>query len=134
MASTPDICPRWNSAVAIRSAGEGGHGDCWSFGSREAERGDPVTAGRFRHVLVGWDASADAAEALSAAASIAGDERDSERAAARRWVEEQFERARQVVASANGARMSLEIVESPQVARVVCDYAAEHGFDLLVLG
>ena len=74
MASTPDICPRWNSAVAIRSAGEGGHGDCWSFGSREAERGDPVTAGRFRHVLVGWDASADAAEALSAAASIAGDE------------------------------------------------------------
>jgi hypothetical protein len=33
-----------------------------------------VTAGRFRHVMVGWDASADAAEALSAAASIAGDE------------------------------------------------------------
>jgi nucleotide-binding universal stress UspA family protein len=113
-----------------------------------------VTAGRFRHVLVGWDASADAAEALSAAASIAGDEghvvalsvvpenshveaadeRDRERAAARRWAEEQFERARQVVASASGARMSLEIVESPQVARVVCDYAAEHGFDLLVLG
>jgi nucleotide-binding universal stress UspA family protein len=113
-----------------------------------------VTTGRFRHVLVGWDASADAAEALSAAASIAGDEghvvalavvpenphveaadeRDSERAAARRRAEEQFQRARQTVAPASGARLSLKIVEGAQVARVVCDYATEHGFDLLVLG
>ncbi len=113
-----------------------------------------MTAGRFRHVLVGWDASADAAEALSAAASIAGDdghvvalsvvpenphveaagERDSERAVARRWAEEQFERARQVVASASGARMTLRIVDGQKAARAVCDYAAEHGFDLLVLG
>lgn len=69
--------PAAEPAVAIRSAGEGGHGDCWSFTARKAgtrEAGRPVTAGRFRHVLVGWDASADAAEALSAAASIAGDE------------------------------------------------------------
>lgn len=105
-------------------------------------------------MLVGWDASADAVEALSAAASIAGDEghvvalsvvpenshveaadeRDSERAAARRWAEDQFERARQIAASASGARMSLQIVDGQQVARAVCEYAAEHGFDLLVLG
>jgi nucleotide-binding universal stress UspA family protein len=113
-----------------------------------------LTAGRFRHVLVGWDASADAAEALTAAASIAGDEghvvalsvvpensqveaadeRDSDRAAAKRRVEDQFERARQIAAAASGARLSLQIVDGQQPARAVCEYAAEHGFDLLVLG
>jgi nucleotide-binding universal stress UspA family protein len=104
-------------------------------------------------VLVGWDASADAAEALSAAAAIvsggtghvvaltvvpaspgaeAADEQLSERAAARRRVEERFERVRGSAAA--GVRMSLQIVEDRQVGRAVCAYAAEHGFDLLVLG
>lgn len=112
-----------------------------------------MTAGPFRRVLVGWDASADAAEALSAAASIvrgaaghvvalavvpeapgaeAADERQSERAAIMRRAEEHFERVRG--ATAGGVRMSLQIVENRQVGRAVCDYAAEHGFDLLVLG
>jgi nucleotide-binding universal stress UspA family protein len=96
-------------------------------------------------VLVGWDASADAAEALSAAAAIVSggtghvvaltvvpDEQLSERAAARRRVEERFERVRGSAAA--GVRMSLQIVEDRQVGRAVCAYAAEHGFDLLVLG
>jgi nucleotide-binding universal stress UspA family protein len=111
-----------------------------------------VTAGPFRRVLVGWDASADAAEALSAAAAIvsgaghvvaltvvpagpgaeAVDEQLSERAAARRRVEERFERVRGSAAA--GVRMSLQIVEDRQVGPAVCAYAAEHGFDLLVLG
>ena len=112
-----------------------------------------MTAGPFRRVLVGWDASADAAEALSAAAAIvsggtghvvaltvvpagagaeAADEQLNERAAARRRVEERFERARGSAAA--GVRMSLHIVEDRQVGRAVCAYAAEHGFDLLVLG
>jgi nucleotide-binding universal stress UspA family protein len=103
-------------------------------------------------VLVGWDASSDAAEALSAAAAIVGggaghvvaltvvpagpgaeaaDEQQSERAAIRRRVEERFERVR---GSASGVRMSLHIVEDREVGRTVCAYAAEHGFDLLVLG
>lgn len=111
-----------------------------------------MTAGPFRRVLVGWDASADAAEALSAAAAIVGggaghvvaltvvpagpgaeaaDEQQSERAAIRRRVEERFERVR---GSASGVRMSLHIVEDREVGRTVCAYAAEHGFDLLVLG
>jgi nucleotide-binding universal stress UspA family protein len=111
-----------------------------------------VTAGPFRRVLVGWDASADAAEALSAAAAIVGggaghvvaltvvpvgpgaeaaDEQQSERAAIRRRAEERFERVRGSVA---GVRMSLHIVEDREVGRTVCAYAAEHGFDLLVLG
>jgi nucleotide-binding universal stress UspA family protein len=111
-----------------------------------------VSAGPFRRVLVGWDASASAAEALSAAAAIVGggdgyvvaltvvpagpgaeaaDEQLSERAAIRRRAEERFERVRR---SAAGVRMSLHIVEDRQVGRAVCAYAAEHGFDLLVLG
>jgi nucleotide-binding universal stress UspA family protein len=112
-----------------------------------------VTAGPFRRVLVGWDASADAAEALCAAAALVGgdaghvvaltvvpagpgaeaaDEREGERAAIKRRAEERFERVRGSVAA--GVRMSLHIVEDRQVGRAVCAYAAEHGFDLLVLG
>jgi nucleotide-binding universal stress UspA family protein len=112
-----------------------------------------MTAGPFRRVLVGWDASADAAEALCAAAAIVGgeagrvvaltvvpaaaeaeaaDEQESERAAIRRRVEERFERMRGP--QAPGVRISLHIVEGREVGRTVCAYAAEHGFDLLVLG
>ncbi len=111
-----------------------------------------MTAGPFRRVLVGWDASADATEALSAAAAIvrggAGhvvaltvvpDARGSEAAgqrasefAIRRRAEDRFERMRE--SAADGVRMSLHIVEDRQVGRAVCTYAAEHGFDLLVLG
>ena len=36
--------------------------------------------------------------------------------------------------AARGVRMSLQIVEHSQVGRAVCDYATEHGFDLLVVG
>ena len=112
-----------------------------------------MTAGPFRRVLVGWDASADAAEALCAAASIvrgdaghvvaltvlpavpgaeAADEQEGERAATRRRAQECFERTRGSAAA--GVRTSLHIVEDRQVARAVCAYAEEHGFDLLVLG
>lgn len=113
-----------------------------------------MTAGPFRRVLVGWDASADAAEALRVAAAIAGgdgchvvalavvrqaahaeaDAEDTERASIRRRAEEQFERVRRANPAAAGIRMSLQIVADRQVGRTVCDYAAEHGFDLLVLG
>jgi nucleotide-binding universal stress UspA family protein len=112
-----------------------------------------VTAGPFRQVLVGWDASADAAEALCAAAAIvrgnaghvvaltvvpaaqgaeAADELEGGQAAIQRRAEERFERVRSSAAA--GVRMSLHIVEGRQVGRAVCNYAAEHGFDLLVLG
>jgi nucleotide-binding universal stress UspA family protein len=115
-----------------------------------------MTAGPFRRVLVGWDASSDAAEALGAAVSIAvgegghvvalavvqqapsteaADDHDRELAAIRRRAEGNFERARRAAAAAGrDVRMSLQIVEDRQVARAVCDYAVEHAFDLLVLG
>ncbi len=111
-----------------------------------------MTAGPFRRVLVGWDASADATEALSAAAAIVrggaghvvaltvvpdtpGSEAAGQRAsefAIRRRAEDRFERMRESAAA--GVRMSLHIVEDRQIGRAVCTYAAEHGFDLLVLG
>ena len=111
-----------------------------------------MTAGRFRRVLVGWDGSAGAAEALDAAASIADDgghvvalavlspafgveaEADdrSERTTISALAQEHLERARE--ASPRGVRMSLQIVENGQAGQAICDYAAEHGFDLLVVG
>lgn len=112
-----------------------------------------MTAGPFRRVLVGWDASADAVEALNAAAAIAGagghvvalavvrqtghvgaDEEDTELASIRLGAEEHFERLRGADPAVAGIRMSLRVVADTQVGRAVCDYAAEHGFDLLVLG
>lgn len=112
-----------------------------------------MTAGPFRRVLVGWDTSADAVEALCAAAAIVGgaaghvvaltvvpaapeteaaDEQESERAAIRRRAKEYFERMRGP--ELEGVRVSLQIVEGRDVGTALCAYAAEHGFDLLVLG
>jgi nucleotide-binding universal stress UspA family protein len=106
-------------------------------------------------VLVGWDASADAAAALGIAASIIGgsegdvvalavlreaprleatDENDSQRDAIRRRADAHFAQVRQAAAGAASVRMSLKIIEDRQVGRAVCDYAAENGFHLLVLG
>ncbi|HUA28735.1 MAG TPA: universal stress protein [Streptosporangiaceae bacterium] len=112
-----------------------------------------MTARRFRRVLVGWDGSADAIDALSAAASIAGGdgghvvalavltpapspevagEGVSAREAISRLADDQFGQAR--LTAPDGVRMSLRIVESEKIGRTVCGYATEHGFDLLVIG
>lgn len=58
-------------------------------------------------------------------------EQESERVAIRRRAEARFERMRGPTA---GVRMSLHMVEGTEVGKTVCAYAAEHGFDLLVLG
>lgn len=114
----------------------------------------PVSVSRFRQVLVGWDGSAGAAEALTAAAAIAGsdgghvvalavlkaasrfeaadDDDVSARAAISYLADEQFKRARQ--SAPQGVRMSLRIVENERIGPTVCEYATEHGFDLLVVG
>ena len=113
-----------------------------------------VTAWPFRRVLVGWDGSADAAEALSVATSAAGGEDghvvvlavvpqawhveaaddDAGRVSARRRVEEGVERARRAIPSGRGARLDVAIIEDTQAGPAVCAYAEEHGFDLVVLG
>jgi nucleotide-binding universal stress UspA family protein len=111
----------------------------------------PLMARRFRRVLVGWDGSADAIDALSAAASIAGGDGghvvalavltpapptevpdEGARAAIMRLADQQFDQAR--LTAPDGVRMSLEFVENEKIGRTVCGYATEHGFDLLVVG
>jgi nucleotide-binding universal stress UspA family protein len=106
-------------------------------------------------VLVGWDGSGDAAEALRIAASVvsgdggrvialavlpelprleAADEEAAEHAAIKHQVEAGFQRAWQQAPATVGARASLELLESDKAGHTVCAYAEEHGFDLLVLG
>lgn len=107
----------------------------------------------YRQVLVGWDGSADAAAALRAAAGIVADSAgrvvalavlapaasleqpdpgaaDGEVTAAR----QSFERARQALPLGPGARLSLHVAWGHHPARSLCEYAAEHGFDLIVVG
>lgn len=112
-------------------------------------------AGPFRRVLVGWDGSADAAEALSVAAAIAGRDgghvvalavvrppqhpesgEDDDRGPIRRLAEEHFDQLRRQQEPASAVRFSVQVIaeDGNGAGRAVCDYAAVHGFDLLVLG
>ncbi len=107
----------------------------------------------YRQVLVGWDGSADAVAALRAAAGIVGDSAgrvvalavlppaasmeqpdpgaaDEDIAAAR----QSFEHARQALPLGPGMRLSLHVAPGQHPARSLCQYAADHGFDLIVLG
>ncbi len=109
----------------------------------------------FRRLLVGWDASRNAAVALRAAAAIAGDaqghvvalavlppgghaetaaERSADRDAVRDRVRRPFEQLCLELAGPGCARMNLQFGEDRHIAHALCGYAAEHGFDLLVLG
>ncbi|MFI5065746.1 MAG: universal stress protein [Streptosporangiales bacterium] len=107
----------------------------------------------YRQVLVGWDGSADSVAALHAAAGIVGDcagrvvavavlppsasmeqpgsgAAGSEAAAAR----QSFEHARRALLLGPGTRMSLHVARGQHAAQSICQYAADHGFDLIVLG
>ena len=114
-----------------------------------------AAAGPFRRILVAWDGSADAVAALRTAAAMAGDGRShvvalsvlsgaapresggaagagqSEHA---RRAELAFEAARATIARSSPARLTLHTIESRHIAGSVCEYAADHGFDLLVVG
>ena len=114
-----------------------------------------MTTTTFRRVLVGWDCSAGAAAALQTAVSMTDggsshvvalavldgvphgetrEDRARDLAERRHRTEALFGRARDSVPPEARARVSLQIVENGDPARAICDYAAEHGFDLLVLG
>ncbi len=120
-----------------------------------------MTAGPFCRVLVGWDGSPDAAEALGMAVAVAehpgghvvalavigrrphpetGDDADADADAGQLGIrfraEEIFERLRREGPAAGGIRMSAQVVadDESRAGGVICAYAAEHGFDLLVLG
>jgi nucleotide-binding universal stress UspA family protein len=115
-----------------------------------------MSAGQVRRVLVGWDSSPGAAAALLAAAGIADgeagrvvalavlrpvprgeggeEERAAEMARHRHQAEESFGRARDTLAGATQARVTLEFAEGADAARALCEYADAHVFELLVLG
>ncbi len=110
-----------------------------------------MTGGPYRRVLVGWDASTDAIAALDAATAIAGgreghvvaltvlprvahlESADGEQAPARWQAQERFEQARQAL-RVRTVRISLHMIEAEKAGSALCEYAADHGFDLLVLG
>jgi nucleotide-binding universal stress UspA family protein len=112
--------------------------------------------GPFRRVLVGWDGSPDSVAALTVAAEVAArdgghvvaitvvrqqavpetdDEGNGGKPAIARLAEARFEQLRQKP-SASAVRLSVHVlVDSRNTpGHVVCDYAAEHGFDLLIVG
>lgn len=111
----------------------------------------------FRQVLVGWDGSPDSEAALKMAAAIIGDgpghvvalavvpellhedargDQVDVEPAGTQWVVEEFARIRASIAASSRARIDLRTrtADSRRTAQSVCQYATEHGFDLLVLG
>ena len=119
---------------------------------REGQAGVP--GGPFRRVLVAWDGSPDSVAALTAAAALVssgaghvvaltvlsepahvegGSQADAEPGEADR-VRQDFARVRAALQATSRARIDLRTAAGRQVARSLCGYATEHGFDLLVLG
>ncbi len=109
----------------------------------------------FRRILVGWDCSPGAVAALRAAAAVATDDaahvvalavlrpaphtEDADEGVAdfngrQRFAQETFAKACEAIPDVQRARVSLQFAQSGDAARTVCDYAQQHGFDLLVLG
>jgi len=117
--------------------------------------GQAAPAGPFRRALVAWDGSADSVAALRAATAIVGGRNghvvalsvlatgshsevsEDEQAVVSpqaRHVQATFESARATISRTAAVRIDLHLAESRHVAGSLCDYAAEHGFDLLVIG
>ena len=117
--------------------------------------GPSLASNPFRQVLVGWDGSPDSVAALRVAAAIVGDgpgrvialavvprpphvEAEQDQVGAEPGnsphARQAFEATRSAIAASSRTRISLHTEEGRHVARALCDHAAEHGFDLLVLG
>lgn len=113
------------------------------------------TVGPFRRVLVGFDGSPDAAEALGVAAAVAardgghvvalcvvpralpaeGDGEDDAGAGLRARAEALFGDIARGQGQGSLVRTSVQVIHSEASPdKVVTDYAEEHGFDILVLG
>lgn len=130
----------------------------WLSDDERDPSADPVMAAvPFRRVLVGFDGSPDAAEALRVATSIAGRDgghvvalsvlrrtprheedqvQDSETSALRKMAEACFDEFRRGQPTGDAVRTSVQVVFSDResAGQVVSEYAVEHGFDMLVLG
>ena len=125
------------------------------FTEPDSAQGRPAAASPFRRLLVAWDGSPDSVAALRTAAAVVGSapghivafavlpegvqpeaEPDDAGAGSEsgRRAAEAFEFARAAIERDPGVRMTLHSEPGRHVARSVCDYASEHGFDLLVVG
>jgi nucleotide-binding universal stress UspA family protein len=133
----------------------GGHGESDDERCRPVARVSAV--GPFRRVLAGFDGSPDAVDAIRAAAAIAardgghvvalsvirrasradGDvDQDGQGRDLAQLAETVFGELRRHLPAGSAVRMSTQVVYSDRdtPAQVVTQYAAEHGFDVLVLG
>lgn len=109
----------------------------------------------FRRVLVAWDGSANSVTALRTATAIVGGQsghvvalsvmttaphREAENdqpddlPAQERHARDVFATTRASIALTSPVRVDLHTACGRHVAELVCDYAVEHGFDLLVVG
>ena len=105
----------------------------------------------FRRVLVGWDGSDDAVTALRAAAALVGnsagrvvalavlpaasaEDPGTGESADALAIKDTFEQAKAALMLSSATRVSLHVARGRHVAQSICGYAAEHGFDLIVLG
>ena len=121
-----------------------------SDNGREQQHGNSCP---FRRVLVAWDGSPDSHMALRTAAAIvagtpghvvafavlapsppreAGDDQPGMPEAARH-TRDAFGLARDSLGT-KSVPVTLETTQGRQVPKSICEFAAEHGFDLLVLG
>ena len=115
------------------------------------DRGQQGNACPFRRVLVAWDGSPDSVMALrTAAAIITGtqghvvaltvvapppphEDRHDDASGAAKHARDAFEAARDSLGP-SPVPLRLETAEDRHVPKSLCGFAAEHGFDLLVLG
>lgn len=115
-----------------------------------------MTAGLFRQILVGWDGSADAAEALRTAVAIASpgghvvalsvvqqhvrmephDEPEPGLDRLQLRAEAIFGQLRRHDADADHVHTSAQTItgDAGRAGQALCSYAAEHRFDLIVMG
>lgn len=115
----------------------------------------PMEIRPLRRILVGWDCSPGAAAALRAAAALTAEGTAAVVALAvlkpaphtedttegiadfderQHFAQQTFAKVRDEFPHAMRGRVSLQFVESGDAAATVCEYARQHGFDLLALG
>lgn len=113
--------------------------------------GEPAHAGAFRRILVGFDASDEAYDALRTAVALAGDlrgeahvllvvrppahsETEEERARAARAERENLSIGLAQFHTPEEVSISTEVVYAEDPGKALAAYAAEHGFDIVVVG
>lgn len=146
-------------AVLPRCREAGGQDGPLRAAVTECRTGPVRAVGPFRRVLVGFDGSPDAADAVRAAVAIAardgghvvalwvaqrvphadGDadgDTASDGEPVRQLAETLFATLRRDFSADTAVRLSMQVVSTDHdtPAHVVTEYAAEHGFDVLVLG